>query len=56
MSIAEINFSKSYSYADYYGWQIDERIELINGKVYMLCPCHYYKPSNTYRLYIQQTI
>lgn len=38
LSIADIDLSKSYSYADYYGWQIDERLELINGKVYVLSP------------------
>lgn len=32
-SIDDLDFSKTYSYADYYSWRFDERLELIHGKV-----------------------
>src|SRR5476651_1101404 len=33
-SIEELDFSKTYTYADYYSWRFEERVELIKGKVF----------------------
>jgi Uma2 family endonuclease len=33
-SIDDLDFSKTYTYADYYSWRFDERVELIRGKVF----------------------
>jgi Uma2 family endonuclease len=33
-SIDDLDFSKTYTYADYYSWRFEERLELIKGKVY----------------------
>ena len=33
-SIDELDFSKTYTYADYYSWKFEERVELFKGKVY----------------------
>lgn len=34
--LSQLDLTKSYTYADYLEWNIEERLELINGKVYML--------------------
>jgi len=33
-NIADLDFSKTYTYADYYSWRFEERVELIRGKVF----------------------
>jgi Uma2 family endonuclease len=33
-SIDDLDFSKTYTYADYYSWRFEERVELIRGKVF----------------------
>lgn len=33
-SIDDLDFSKTYTYADYYSWRFPERVELIRGKVF----------------------
>ena len=33
-----LDFSKTYSYADYVTWKIKERIELIKGKIFEMSP------------------
>jgi Uma2 family endonuclease len=33
-SIDELDFSKTYTYADYYSWRFEQRVELIRGKVF----------------------
>jgi len=33
-SIDDLDFSKTYTYADYYSWRFRERVELIRGKVF----------------------
>ncbi len=38
MQFSELDLSKTYSYADYYKWQFEDRVELINGKVYKMSP------------------
>lgn len=37
-NINELDFSKSYSYADYLTWLFDERVELIKGKIFKMSP------------------
>ena len=38
MLFSELDLNKTYSYADYYKWEFDERLELINGKVFLMSP------------------
>jgi Uma2 family endonuclease len=38
MLFSDIDLNKNYSYADYFSWQFEERVELINGKVYKMSP------------------
>ncbi len=38
MQLSELDLNKTYSYADYYQWQFEQRVELINGKVYEMSP------------------
>jgi Uma2 family endonuclease len=33
-SIDDLDFSKTYTYADYYSWRFEERVELIRGEVF----------------------
>ncbi len=37
-SIDDLDFSKSYTYADYYSWRFEERLELIKGKIFRMSP------------------
>ncbi len=37
-SIDELDLSKTYTYADYYSWKFEERLELIKGKVFKMSP------------------
>jgi len=37
-SIDDLDFSKTYTYADYYSWRFEERLELIKGKVFKMRP------------------
>jgi Uma2 family endonuclease len=36
MQLAELDRKKTYTYADYYSWDFDKRVELIKGKVFDL--------------------
>ena len=38
MLFSDLDLNKTYSYADYYQWTFEDRVELINGKVYKLSP------------------
>ena len=38
MELADLDFSKTYTYADYLKWTFDERIELIKGKIFQMSP------------------
>ena len=38
MTFADLDQTKNYSYADYYSWTFDDRVELIDGKVYKMFP------------------
>lgn len=36
--IDQLDFSKSYTYADYLQWKFDERVELIKGFLHRMSP------------------
>jgi Uma2 family endonuclease len=36
--LSQLDFSKTYSYADYLTWQLDEAVELIKGKISLMSP------------------
>lgn len=38
MEFADLDLSKSYTYADYLKWTFDERLELIKGKIFKMSP------------------
>ncbi len=38
MQFAELDLSKSYTYADYFKWRFEERVELIKGKIFKMSP------------------
>jgi len=38
MELSDLDFSKTYTYADYFNWQFDERLELIKGKIFRMTP------------------
>lgn len=38
MQLSDLDFSKTYTYADYFKWQFDERLELIKGKIFTMSP------------------
>jgi len=38
MKFSELDLSKTYTYADYFSWQFDERLELIKGKIFKMSP------------------
>jgi Uma2 family endonuclease len=44
-SIDDLDFSKTYTYADYYSWKFEERLELIKGKIFKMSPA----PSNAHQ-------
>jgi Uma2 family endonuclease len=37
-SIDDLDFSKTYTYADYLLWRFEERLELIRGKIFKMSP------------------
>ncbi|WP_237488002.1 Uma2 family endonuclease [Hufsiella arboris] len=36
--VEDIDFSGSYTYADYFKWEFDERLEIIKGKIFNMSP------------------
>ena len=38
MQLADLDLNKLYTYADYYKWQFEERVELIKGKIFKMSP------------------
>jgi Uma2 family endonuclease len=38
MELSDLDFAKTYTYADYFNWQLDERLELIKGKIFRMTP------------------
>lgn len=47
-SFDQLDPNATYSYADYLKWQIDERIELIKGKIFRMSPA----PATRHQLYV----
>jgi len=38
MTFAELDVNKVYTYADYFKWQFEERVELIKGRIFKMSP------------------
>ncbi len=38
MQFADLDLNKTYTYADYFKWQFEERVELIKGKIFKMSP------------------
>jgi Uma2 family endonuclease len=38
MKLADLDLDKTYTYADYFKWRFDERVELIKGKIFKMSP------------------
>lgn len=38
MTFSDLDLNKLYTYADYYKWRFDERVELIKGKIFKMSP------------------
>ena len=38
MEFADLDLTKSYTYADYLKWTFDERVELIKGRIFQMSP------------------
>ncbi|PQJ10700.1 hypothetical protein CJD36_012060 [Flavipsychrobacter stenotrophus] len=38
MKLADLDINKVYTYADYYKWKFEERIELIKGRIFKMSP------------------
>src|SRR4051794_33262308 len=36
MQFSDLDVTKTYTYADYYSWTFDERVELIKGEIFNL--------------------
>lgn len=45
MQLADLDLNKVYTYADYFKWKFDERVELIKGKIFEMSPA----PSRKYQ-------
>ncbi len=43
--ISHLDFQKTYTYADYLRWRLDEYVELIKGKLFLMSP----GPSSTHQ-------
>lgn len=38
MELSELDFSKIYTYSDYFSWRFDGPVELIKGKIFKMRP------------------
>src|SRR5580692_3473760 len=38
MKFADLDLDKAYTYADYFKWQFEERVELIKGRIFKMTP------------------
>ncbi len=38
MKFADLDLTKTYTYADYFSWKFEERVELIKGKIFRMSP------------------
>jgi Uma2 family endonuclease len=45
VSIEQLDLNRLYTYADYFSWKLDERLELIKGKIFKMSPA----PSNLHQ-------
>jgi Uma2 family endonuclease len=36
MTLADLDLNKTYTYADYFKWKFEERVELISGKIFQM--------------------
>ncbi len=54
MKLADLDLNKMYSYADYFKWQLEERVELIKGRIFKMSPApnfeHQVLAGELYRL------
>jgi Putative restriction endonuclease len=37
-SLSQLDLTKSYTYADYFSWKIQDRVELFKGKIFINTP------------------
>jgi hypothetical protein len=37
-SLSRLDLTKSYTYADYFSWKIQDSVELFNGKIFINSP------------------
>lgn len=49
--LSQLDLNGTYSYADYLLWQFDERVELIKGKISLMCPASNVKHQR-YSMYL----
>lgn len=38
MQLIDLDLEKTYSYADYFKWRFEERVELIKGRIFKMSP------------------
>ena len=38
MKFADLDLNKTYTYADYFKWRFEERVELIKGRIFKMRP------------------
>ncbi|GAA4464869.1 Uma2 family endonuclease [Nemorincola caseinilytica] len=38
MLLADLDLNKTYTYADYFKWKLEERVELIRGRIFRMSP------------------
>ncbi len=38
MKLADLDMDKTYTYADYFKWKFEERVELIKGRIFKMSP------------------
>ena len=38
MELADLDLNKLYTYADYFSWKFEERVELLRGKIFRMSP------------------
>ena len=52
-NLADLDFTKQYTYADYLTWQFEERVELLNGKVFTFNPTNFAHQALVGELFFQ---
>jgi Uma2 family endonuclease len=51
-NLADLDMNKLYTYADYFKWQFEERVELIKGRIFKMSPApNYFHQSIAGELY-----